>query len=150
MQKIKRGAPPLVLNPKLSGRAFNTDGGEHKQRKTFWRDDEGGAEFISLILITAVVAMGGLVGLAQIRDQVVQEFGDVAVALDNVDQSFSYTISIDTDRNGSLETTISASYVDDAATLLDPANAAPACLTLNVVSPTTEGGALTAPTGAFP
>ncbi len=122
------------------------------RRMNFWRDDRGGAEFISLILITAVVAMGGIVGLAQIRDQVVQEFGDSAVALDNLDQSFSYTVSLDTDNNNATPLVIvaTATYVDDAATLLDPAGAAPACLILNVVSPTTEGGALTAPTGAFP
>ena len=125
---------------------------KHKiRRMSFWRDDRGGAEFISLILMTAVVAMGGIVGLAQIRDQVVQEFGDSAVALDNLDQSFSYTITVDTDGNGTLDSVVAtATYVDDAATLLDPAGAAPACLIMNVVSPTTEGGALTAPTGAFP
>lgn len=121
------------------------------RRMNFWRDDGGGAEFISLILMTAVVAMGGIVGLAQIRDQVVQELGDSAVALDNLDQSFSYTITVDTDGNGTLDSVVAtATYVDDAATLLDPAGAAPACLIMNVVSPTTEGGALTAPTGAFP
>lgn len=108
-----------------------------------WRDERGGVEYLSLMLITAIVSIAGVIGLSQIRDQVTQQFGDMAVALDNVDQSFSYTITIGA-------TVLSASYSDPAPTLTDPANAAPACLILNVVSPTAEGGALPAPTGAFP
>lgn len=118
------------------------------------QDEHGGTEFVAMMFVTAVVAMGGIVGLAQIRDQVTQELGDVSVALDNVDQSFAYTISVDGNGDGDFidpqDRVITASYADDAATLLDPLNQAPACLTLNVVSPTTEGGALPAPTGAFP
>lgn len=121
-----------------------------KMWKDFWIDEAGGTEFAALMFVTAIVAIGGVVGLVQIRDQVAQEFGDVAVALDNVDQSFSYTIQVDTDGDTVLDYTLAASYADDAATLLDPLNAAPACLVLNVVSPTTEGGALTPPSGAFP
>ena len=118
--------------------------------KRLWNDDRGGVDFISLIFVTAIVAMAGVVGLVQIRDQVTQEFGDAAVALDNLDQSFSYTISVDSEGDGTIDFTQASAYADPAPTLLDPADAAPACLTLNVVAPATEGDPLTAPTGAFP
>jgi hypothetical protein len=120
-----------------------------------WSDERGGTEFVAVILVTALVAIGGIVGLGELRDQVTQELGDVAVALDNVDQSYTYNIQIDGNDDGDftdvgIDFTFTSAYVDNAATLLDPANAAPACLTLGVISPTSEGGALPAPTGEFP
>ena len=69
--------------------------GETWQR--FWRDDQAGASVVSLFLITAIVAIGGLVGLVAVRDNIVQQFGDVAVGLDNLSQSFSYEIRVNRD-----------------------------------------------------
>ena len=118
--------------------------------KSLWRDDRAGASVISLFLITAIVAMGGIVGLVAVRDNIVQQFGDVAVALDNLSQSFSYTISVNNDGIAGFETVCgTASYSDPAATLTDPLNGAPACLTMNQ-APVAEGVAIAAPTGAFP
>lgn len=118
--------------------------------KSLWRDDRAGASVISLFLITAIVAMGGIVGLVAVRDNIVQQFGDVAVALDNLSQSFSYTIRVDRDGIPGFETLCgTASYSDPAATLTDPVNQAPACLTMNQ-APVAEGVAIAAPTGAFP
>ncbi len=117
--------------------------------KKLWRDEQGGVEFIALMLITAVVAMAGIVGLVQIRDQVTQELGDTAVALDTLDQSFSYTIQVDTQGNGTFAYQQSASYADPGSTLTDPLNAAPACLNLSV-APTFEGDTPVAPSGQFP
>ena len=69
-----------------------------------WRDERGDTAVTSLILLTTILVIGTLVGLVTVRDQVVQELGDLAQALENVDQSFSYTI------NGS-----SVSYIDTVA-----------------------------------
>lgn len=115
-----------------------------------WRDDRAETSVVSLFLITAIVAMGGLVGLVALRDGIVQQFGDVAVGLDNLSQSFSYSIRRNADANPDFEVVCGlASYSDPAATLLDPLNAAPACLTMTV-APIAEGTAVGAPTGAFP
>lgn len=109
-----------------------------------WLDVRGGLAPMDMILVTSLTAIGAMVGLAVIRDAVVQEMGDVAVALDNVDQSFSGTIV-----HATLGTLWSASFSDDAATLSDPAGAEPACLDVQV-SPTDEGSPL-APVGtSFP
>lgn len=122
--------------------------GETWQR--FWRDDQAGASVVSLFLITAIVAIGGLVGLVAVRDNIVQQFGDVAVGLDNLSQSFSYEIRVDRDGAAGFEVVCSTtSYSDPAATLTDPVNGAPACLTMNQ-APVAEGVAIAAPTGAFP
>ena len=114
-----------------------------QQLLRLWHDDRGTASIVSLIFITAIVAMGAIVGLVVLRNQVVQEFGDMAVALDQLDQSFSYTIRV------GANTILTASYADPAPTLTDPLDAAPAGLVLNG-APTAEGAAIVAPTGAFP
>ena len=69
---------------------------------SLWRDDRGTASIVSLIFVTAILALGAIVGLAVLRNQVVQEFGDAAVALDQLDQSFSYTLRVDGNRDGLL------------------------------------------------
>jgi hypothetical protein len=109
-----------------------------------WLDTRGGLAPMDMILVTSLTAIGAMIGLAVIRDAVVQEMGDVAVALDNVDQSFSGTIV-----HATLGTLWSASFSDDAATLSDPAGAEPACLDVQV-SPTDEGSPLASVGTPFP
>ena len=53
-----------------------------------WRDQRGFSTALSTIMLATIVAIGAVVGLATLRDQLVQEFGDVATALENLDQSF--------------------------------------------------------------
>ena len=118
-----------------------------------WRDDRGTASIVSLIFITSIVAMGAIVGLVVLRNQVVQEFGDVAVALDQLNQSFSYTIRVDGNSDGDFldpqDSILTASYADPAPTLTDPVNAPPAGLVLGGAA-TAEGAVIVGPTGAFP
>ena len=53
-----------------------------------WRDQRGFTSTLSTILLVTVVAIGAVVGLTTLRDQLVQELGDVATALENLDQSY--------------------------------------------------------------
>lgn len=109
----------------------------------FWRDQHGAVSGLSTLLLTVIMAIGVLAGLVVVRDHVVQEFGDVSVGLDNLDQSFSYEIIIDG------QVCISVDHDEDAATLTDPANAAPADLNLGV-DPSGENGTRPMPSGGFP
>lgn len=59
--------------------------------KRLWQDQTGFIVSAELVLISTVVVIGMLVGLVTIRDQVVQELGDLADALSEVDQSYSYS-----------------------------------------------------------
>ena len=59
-----------------------------KHITNLWRDQRGFTSVMSTIMLTTIVAIGAIVGLATLRDQLVQEFGDVATALENLDQSF--------------------------------------------------------------
>ncbi|MEQ8789779.1 MAG: hypothetical protein RIC55_26025 [Pirellulaceae bacterium] len=83
-----------------------------------WRDQRGNAAATSLMLLVVIVAFGAIVGLTTFRDQVVQELGDLATAIDNIDQSFSA---------GSL-----GSYADPGPTFTDPINAEPACMSVRL------------------
>ena len=120
----------------------------------FRRDTRGAVSGMSLILVTFFVGIGAIVGLVIIRDHLIQEFGDVAVGLDNMDQSFSYMIDIDGDGDGFMladpdDTRIEASYTDDAATLMDVSGQPPTCLMFGQ-PPVREGNLIQEPTGNIP
>ncbi len=70
---------------------------------------------VDLILINSIVVIGMLAGLSTFRDQIVQFFGDAAVALESVDQSYSFTVGATT-----------SLYEDPAPTVTDPNLAPPA------------------------
>ncbi|MFO0819856.1 MAG: hypothetical protein U1A77_18040 [Pirellulales bacterium] len=91
--------------------------------RRLWGDTRGAMAPADLILMTTITAIGVMVGLVIVRDSVVQEMGDVAVALDNVDQSFGVEVVM-----SGVGTVYTALYVDDAATLTDPVGSEPACL----------------------
>lgn len=111
--------------------------------KRFLRDQSGAVSSLSTIFLTVVLALGVIVGLVCVRDQIVQEYGDMSVGLDSLDQSFSYQIVVDGD------VCIEAEYIDPGATLTDPADEAPAGLILDV-PPTGENGTRPTPSGGFP
>ena len=107
------------------------------------RDERGSVAAMSTLFLTVMLGPGVIGGLVVVRDHLVQEFGDFGVALDNLDQSFLYHIEVCDD------CVITAEYIDDSATLQDPANAAPACLVIDS-SPGEEDGSAPSPSGSFP
>ena len=62
-----------------------------KLLKRFRNDEVGFVVSTELILIATVLVIGMLVGLVSVRDQVVQELADLAAAVSDFDQSFSFT-----------------------------------------------------------
>lgn len=80
------------------------------------RDCRGDVYSMSVVLLTTLIAIGGIVGLTTLRDQIVQELGDFAASITHLDQSYSSSCGI---------------YEDDAPLFDDPAGAAPAGLDLN-------------------
>ena len=84
----------------------------------WWRDEAGVMNAASTILMTAIIVMGGIVGLATYRDAATQVFGDLALALEKLDQSYSYSVG-----------TLTSLYTD-AAGEDDPLDDAPACIDL--------------------
>ncbi len=78
-----------------------------------WHDQSGAVSAMSVILITTILALGCIVGLTTLRDQLVQELGDVSIALESLNQSYS---------------TASGTFTDSGPFPTDPPGAEPACL----------------------
>ena len=89
-----------------------------------WNDESGVLDVSSYIFFVTVICLGTLCGWVTIRDQVTQELGDLSVAMQNIDQSFSLNYTLGT-------LVMSASFIDNDAGD-GVAGAAPAGLALNV------------------
>lgn len=61
--------------------------------RLFWQDQKGSIELSSWIVLIVMVALGLIVGLSNMRMEMTQQFGDVAQALESIDQSYSYTVN---------------------------------------------------------
>jgi hypothetical protein len=55
-----------------------------------WKDDSGFIVSSELILLATVVVIGLISGMATVRDQTLMELGDVADAVSELNQSYSY------------------------------------------------------------
>ncbi len=86
-----------------------------------WRDDSGFIGSTDYILIASIVVIGAVCGLVTLRDAVVQNLGDVAIALESLDQSYTVNFTLS---NGAA---FSFGYPDPApaAALLDAPGEAP-------------------------
>ena len=62
--------------------------------RRFWNDECGAALSIELILISTIVVIGMIVGLATFRDAVVQELGDAAMGIGVLNQTYAMTTNI--------------------------------------------------------
>lgn len=57
--------------------------------KRFSRDECGALRAGDYILMVTILGIGAVAGLATVRDAVVQDLGDVAIALETLDQSYT-------------------------------------------------------------
>lgn len=55
------------------------------------RDDRGFVVSSELVLIATIVVIGLITGLVTVRDQVIQELADVADAISEINQSYSWS-----------------------------------------------------------
>ncbi len=100
--------------------------------KRLWQDQRGFVATTDLILIVTIAILGTIVGLATLRNSVVQEFGDLATAIGRLNQSYMFTESeynADTDDPNSAYAWVAGSdYTDnpDFGDLPDVSNEPPA------------------------
>ncbi len=57
----------------------------------FWNEQDGAIISAEFILVATIMVLGVIVGLKSVRDSVVSELADVAQAIANIDQSYSYS-----------------------------------------------------------
>ncbi|WP_339731843.1 hypothetical protein [uncultured Gimesia sp.] len=91
-----------------------------KIARQFWNDESGSISPFATVLMMTILIVGILPGVVTLRDHIVQKFGDMAVALESIDQSYSYTVD-----------GVTSEYVDTNS-LTDPVGDAPAGLDLTI------------------
>ena len=99
------------------------------QRHNLWNDDAGFVVSVELILISTITVIGLLAGLTSVRDGVVSELSDVAGAVQDLNQSYSYNGVV-----GHSSTNVGSNFTDsldfcDSAD--DPSGAADNCITFD-------------------
>ena len=59
--------------------------------RKFWSEETGAIVSAEIMLVMTILVIGVIVGLKSVRDSVVTELADVAQALANVSQSYSFS-----------------------------------------------------------
>ncbi len=84
--------------------------------RKLWSDDAGFIVSAELVLVATVVVIGLLVGLASLRNQVVQELVDVGQAIGSMSQSYALAGT----KKGGVAWTDASSYGDKIDFCQDP------------------------------
>ena len=58
--------------------------------KKLWNDEVGAVVSAELVMVATILGIGMIVGLTSVRNAVVTELADVAQAVANLNQSYSY------------------------------------------------------------
>ena len=97
--------------------------------QSLWNDDQGFIVSAELVLIATILVIGVLVGLTTMRDQVVQELGDMASAVGALNQSYSFgAVTVAGFTVAGSQYTDLSDFCDSADTAGDP----PACIAFTV------------------
>ena len=59
--------------------------------RRLWDDQSGAVVSAELVIVATILVLGMIVGLTTVRDQVVQELGDLAIAVASLNQSYSFS-----------------------------------------------------------
>ncbi len=101
-----------------------------------WKDQAGAVLSAELILVATILVLGMIVGLTTVRDQVVQELGDVAIAIASMNQSYSFSGA--TGHHSSTAGSIFVDLLDDCDGG-DTSGAEPGCIEICDIGTTLEG-----------
>lgn len=105
--------------------------------KLLLHDDAGFVISAEIVLVATVVVIGMIVGLTTVRDQVVQELGDVAVHFAALNQSYSFSGVTGHHSSSSGTSTIDRQDDCDGIPTIGPddnAGSAPACIHLTIAA----------------
>ena len=97
-----------------------------------WSDEAGFVVSSELVLIGTILVIGLVVGLTSLRDQVVQETADLAEAISNINQSYSF--SAVTGHSSSTAGSLFDDENDFCDSDSDPADSGAACVNVNTAA----------------
>ena len=97
--------------------------------KRLWNDEAGFVVSTELVLLATVAVIGLITGIAAVRDGVVSELSDVAGAVQEVNQSYSYDGVVG--HNAATSGTKFDDNLDECDSNDDPSLQADNCITFN-------------------
>ena len=97
--------------------------------KRLWNDEAGFVVSTELVLLATVAVIGLLTGIVAVRDGVVSELSDVAGAVQEINQSYSYDGVIG--HNAASSGTQFNDQLDECDSSDDPSGVADNCITFN-------------------
>ena len=104
-----------------------------------WNDEIGFIISSELILIATILVIGMIVGLTTVRDQVVQELADIAMAFSDVTQSYAYNgVTGHTSSTEGSDFNDLTDFCDVAPSQQVDGSNTPACVSVQI-APTEEG-----------
>lgn len=104
-----------------------------------WNEETGAIVSAEIILVASILVIGIVAGLKSLRDSVVTELGDVAQAIANINQSYSFSGAGGHHAfNPGSFFTDAADFCDDSATTVDPVGASK-CITICSNTAVAEG-----------
>jgi Flp pilus assembly pilin Flp len=86
-----------------------------------WNEETGAIVSAEYMLVMTILVIGVIVGLKSVRDAVVTELADVAQAISNVDQSYTYS------GTSGHHTATAGAYFHDLADFCDGSNTTNKC-----------------------
>jgi hypothetical protein len=95
-----------------------------------WRDEEGFVVTSELALVGTILVIGLTIGLTSVRDQAVQELGDLALSLGSINESYSFSGA--TGHTSSVAGSIFEDAFNYCEDDLDQSGTAPVCITFSV------------------
>lgn len=98
----------------------------------FYQDEAGFVVSSELVLLATILVLGMSVGMVELRNGVLQELQDVAVAFGSISQDYNYTGA--TGHSSSVAGSLYADETDFCETSLDGAGAAPACMGVSLAA----------------
>jgi hypothetical protein len=107
-----------------------------KLLKRLWRDESGVVHTTDVILGTTLLVIGSIVGLVILRNQIVQELGDIGAAVGHLDQSYEFPATSFTSDAGTFSHA-GSDYEDltDACQTADVANEPPCGMSVTTPIP---------------
>jgi Flp pilus assembly pilin Flp len=117
---------------------FNKETHPMKTLCQLWNDEAGFVASTELVLIATILVLGMIVGLHTVRNAVVQELGDVAMAIGAVNQSYSYAGA--TGHSSSTAGSFWADATDYCDKINDDPNTEPDCISVRVNAVSENGG----------
>ncbi len=102
-----------------------------KMLHRLWADEAGFVVSAELILVATILVIGLIVGLTTVRDQVVQELGDLALAIGNVNQSYTYNgVTGHTSATAGSQFDDEPDFCEEGG--IDPTSLEPACISVQL------------------